>query len=226
MPDTAAIVVAGGQGTRFGGKVRKQYLTLEGRPILWWSLKAFENSPSVDAIVLVVPESDVARLERQVKTWRLKKARIVVAGGKSRRESVAKGLQVVPPDLKWVAVHDAVRPLVTKALIEATIAAARKVGGAIAACPSKDTVKLAAPGSLIEKTPPRESVWLAHTPQVFGRELLERAHASHPELTATDDAQLVELLGAPVQLVVSPPENIKVTVPSDLVLARSILRQR
>jgi 2-C-methyl-D-erythritol 4-phosphate cytidylyltransferase len=226
MGQAAAIIVAGGQGVRFGGPVRKQYLRLARRPVLWWTLRAFERSPSIRGIVIVVPADDRRPVYRTVFRWKVRKLVAVVAGGKTRADSVRAGLQALPADYAWVAVHDGVRPLITVETIEATLSAARKHRGAIAACRSKDTVKLADRSGGIASTPPRESVWLAQTPQTFERRLLERAHAAGKRLTVTDDAQLVERLGVRVRLVEAPYENLKVTVPSDLLLAERILRQR
>src|SRR4051812_45690240 len=124
MKDTAAILVAGGKGLRFGGKVRKQYLSLQGRPVIAWSLRAFQASPSIAEIILVVPAEDVKPMQR------LGKAR-VVAGGATRAESVREGLKAVSLPIRWVAVHDAVRPLVTPELIERTLAEARRHRAAI-----------------------------------------------------------------------------------------------
>jgi 2-C-methyl-D-erythritol 4-phosphate cytidylyltransferase len=224
--DTAAIIVAGGQGTRFGGKVRKQYLALGKRPLLWWSVAAFDRSPSVAAVWIVAPAEDVARVGALARRWGFRKLKGVVAGGATRRASVREGMRAAGRGQALLAVHDAVRPLIAPAVIEETIAQARKTGAAIAACASKDTVKLATPSGWVAQTPPRERVWLAQTPQVFRRRLLERAHAGSPGLTATDDAQLVERLGARVKLVASPADNLKVTVPADLWVAARVLARR
>jgi 2-C-methyl-D-erythritol 4-phosphate cytidylyltransferase len=226
MKDTAAIIVAGGKGLRFGGRVRKQYLLLKGRPIIWWSVSAFEKCPSVESIVLVVPVDDLLSMRKQVTGWKFKKVKSVVSGGATRADSVRRGLSAVPSGLRYIAVHDAVRPLVRPALIEAVIQAARRRGAALAACPAKDTIKLANSHGRVLASPPRETVWLAQTPQIFKRQLLERAHRGSRRPIATDDAQLVERLGARVQLVESPAENIKVTVPMDFVIARKILEER
>jgi 2-C-methyl-D-erythritol 4-phosphate cytidylyltransferase len=222
--DSAAIVVAGGQGKRFGGKVRKQYLALKGRPLLWWAVNAFDRSSSIGAIVLTVPQKDLQWARRQFSQWKVKHPLHIVAGGLARADSVRLGLAAVPLGFRWIAVHDGVRPLVTPALIELVLKEARAHGAAIAACPSKDTVKLAhAKGQTIQRTLPRRGVWLAQTPQAFERSLLERAHRRGRRLAATDDAQLVERLGVRVKLVTSPPENLKVTVPQDLRAAQWLL---
>jgi 2-C-methyl-D-erythritol 4-phosphate cytidylyltransferase len=232
--DSAAILVAGGQGKRFaaaqglpaGRQVRKQYLRLSGRPILWWSLQAFQRSPSIGAIVLVVPQDDLLRTRKQFEKTAFQKLMQIVAGGATRAESVREGLAVVPPGLRWIAVHDAVRPLVTPQLIENVLKGARSYKAAIAATPSKDTVKLANGHQTIHKTLPRETVWLAQTPQAFDRDLLERAHKKGKHLTATDDSFLVERLGVRVKLIASPPENLKVTIPADLIIAQRLMKGR
>ncbi len=226
MKDTAAIIVAGGKGLRYGGRIRKQYLRLKQKPILWWSVRAFEKSASVRSIVVVVPQDDVEDILKQVRSWAFEKIQCVVHGGASRAGSVREGLKQVGETIRYVAVHDAVRPLVEPDLVEAVIAAARRNRAALAACPSKDTVKLANGGGYVASSPPRESVWLAHTPQVFERALLARAHKAGRKLAVTDDAQLVERMGVKVKLVPSSPENIKVTVPMDFVLAGKILEAR
>jgi 2-C-methyl-D-erythritol 4-phosphate cytidylyltransferase len=223
-PDFAAVIVAGGIGTRFGGKVRKQYLALRGRPLYAWSLQAFARSPSIGVIVLVVPPDNLMLMRRQLSRFPSKVPVHVVAGGATRADSVRHGLAAVPPGFAWIAVHDAVRPLVSPNLIESVARAARSHRAAIAATPSKDTVKLAGRGDTIQRTLPRELVWLAQTPQAFERRLLERAHRAGRRRPVTDDAMLVEKLGIRVKLVASPPENIKVTVPADLVIAQRLLK--
>jgi 2-C-methyl-D-erythritol 4-phosphate cytidylyltransferase len=226
LKDAAAIIVAGGQGRRFGGRIRKQYLALSGRPLLWWAVNAFDRSPSIGAIVLVVPQEDLRWALKQLARWKVKHPLRIVAGGLTRADSVRHGLAAVPPGFGWIAVHDAVRPLVTPALIETVLTQSRAHQAAIAACPSKDTVKLAGRGDVIVRTLPRQAVWLAQTPQAFKRSLLERAHRVGKHRAVTDDAQLVELLGVKVKLVVSPPENLKVTVPADLHVAQRLMKRK
>lgn len=221
-PNTAAIIVAGGRGLRFGGAVRKQYLLLKRKPILWWSLRAFEKSPSIRWVILVVPADDIPDLRLKARAWRFHKLLQIVAGGRTRADSVRQGLSALPRDSRYVAVHDAVRPLVTPRLIEETLRQARRFRAAIAASPSKDTVKLADRSGRVQSTPSRDLVWLAQTPQTFERTLLERAHKAGRRLAATDDAMLVERLGVKVKLVEAPAENIKITRPADLVLANMI----
>lgn len=224
--DAAAIIVAGGKGLRFGGSVRKQYLRLQGKPLLWWSLRAFQASPSIGWIILVVPADDRLALQKFAKTWKFSKLAAIVSGGATRADSVRQGLAALGSKARYVAVHDAVRPLIQPKTIEATIVAARRHKAAIAACPSKDTVKLADSKLRIASSPARERVWLAQTPQSFERKLLERAHNKGRKLAVTDDSQLVEQIGIRVRLVDSPSDNIKVTFREDLKLAEWVLQQR
>ncbi len=224
-PDTTAIIVAGGKGLRYGGKVRKQYLLLHHHPILWWSISAFAQSASILTIIVVVPSGDLSKVGSQVKNWAFRKPVSIVAGGETRTDSVSNGLDVAPIDGRYVAVHDAVRPLVTPHVIETVIKAARQTNAALAAYPSKDTVKLADSKGFVKDSPHRETVWLAQTPQIFDRRLLERAYRQKSR-ASTDDAQLVERLGIKVKLVKSIPENIKVTVPMDFEMAKIVLKER
>jgi 2-C-methyl-D-erythritol 4-phosphate cytidylyltransferase len=222
--EAAAIILGAGLGLRFGGSVRKQYMRLHGRPLVWWSLAAFNACASITTLILVVPAEDLPRLSKQLTRWNFVKFKALVAGGKERSDSVKEGLKALPVSCRWVAVHDGVRPLVTPAQIEAVLQAARRHRAAIAAAPSRDTVKIADEKKFIRASPERHRVWQAQTPQIFSRALLERAHrAKHP---VTDDAQLVEKLGVHVKLVDTSAENIKVTLPLDLKVASLILKSR
>ncbi len=239
--DAAAIIVAGGQGKRFGGKIRKQYLKLSGRPLMWWSLRAFDRSPSIGILLVVLPKNDLDQVRKESPRWGFKKPVFAVAGGETRADSVRQGLAAVPREFRWVAVHDAVRPLVTPELIEDVLKAARKHRAAIAALPSKDTVKRAEANQMIRETLPRETVWLAQTPQAFERNLLDKAHQLSSRRKpgsrsldsglrrndgVTDDSMLVERLGVRVKLVLASPENLKVTVPADFKFAERLMKER
>lgn len=224
--EAAAIIVAGGQGRRFGGPVRKQYLKLSSKPLLWWSIRAFEASPGIRTIILVVPEDDQHKVLHLCDEWGFRKVKSVVVGGKERRDSVRAGLEVLSERVRWVAVHDAVRPLVTPDIIEATLAAARKHRAALAASPAKDTVKIADSQGWVRSSPPRETVWLAQTPQTFDRRLLERAHKEGRHWPVTDDAQMIGRLKTKVKVIDTGSENIKVTLPMDLEMAEVILKNR
>ena len=224
-----AVVPAGGTGKRMGAGTPKQFLMLGGVPMMLHSLRALERAPSVSEVVLVVPKQDRERaLTDVVERYGLKKVMKVVPGGATRQESVHHGLNEVDEDAEIVVVHDAVRPFVTEDLIERSIEAARKHGGAIVAVPMKDTPKQAGPDGLIQRTLNRAELWLAQTPQTFRRALIVEAYrkAEIEHLHATDDAALVERLGHKVGIVEGSWENIKVTTREDMVLAEAILAAR
>ena len=222
-----AVIVAGGVGKRLNLKVHKSFVRLGEKPMLAWTLEAFEKARSVGRIVLVVHPSDIEATQRMIRFFGYRKVLRVVRGGASRMASVSFGLRALPPDAKWVAVHDGARPLVRPELIEATLKAARGPKAAIAAIPIIPTVKQAR-GSWVEKTLDRKRLWAVQTPQVFDRKLLEQAHAKGRTngSAATDDAALVEALGHRVRIVMGDHRNLKVTTPEDLVMAQALLRRR
>lgn len=222
-PTVAAVVVAGGIGRRLKSKIRKPFVPLGKHPMLVWTLRAFEAAPSIDQIVVVVHRGDVTKSRRLIHSFRLKKVRSVVAGGKTRSGSVFNGLRALPPSVRWVAIHDGARPLVKPELIHRTLKAAQIVGAAIAAIPVIPTIKQAK-GSWVARTLERNHLWGVQTPQVFRRDLIERAHAKGRAqgTTATDDSALVEALGHPVKIVQGDPLNFKVTTPEDLQVMRAL----
>jgi 2-C-methyl-D-erythritol 4-phosphate cytidylyltransferase len=220
--DVGVIVVAGGRGTRFGGDVPKQYLPVAGVPLLRRTLEPFLQHPDVRRIVLVLPPTDVEAPPPWLRE--LAGPRLVLAsGGAERADSVRAGLGALDAGCTTVLVHDGARPFVSAAVIGAVAAPARDGAAAIAAVPVSDTIKEADAGdpTRVGRTVPRERLWRAQTPQGFPRALLERAHAEAASLglAATDDAALVERLGAAVRLVPDSPRNFKVTTPDDLALA-------
>ena len=222
-----AVVVAGGVGKRLKAQVHKPFVRLGNRPMLCWTLQAFEKAPSIGGILVVVHRSDVEAARRLIRSLGLRKILQVVCGGASRMDSVACGLKVLPARAKWVAVHDGARPLVTSELIERTVREARRAKAAIAAVPVVPTVKQAGDG-WVERTLDRSRLWAVQTPQVFERKLLERAHARGRTngMKATDDAALVERLGHRVRIVMGDHRNLKVTTPEDLIIAQALLRRR
>jgi len=224
-----AVVPAGGTGKRMGASAPKQFLMLGGVPMMLHSLRVLEQAPSVTEVVLVVPKQERARaLTEVVERHGLKKVLKVVPGGATRQESVHHGLNEVDEDVEIVVVHDAVRPFVTEDLIERSIEAARKHGGAIVAVPMKDTPKQVGADRLIQRTLDRTEFWLAQTPQTFRRALIVEAYrkAEVAHVHGTDDAALVERLGHKVAIVEGSWENIKITTPGDMIVAEAILAAR
>jgi 2-C-methyl-D-erythritol 4-phosphate cytidylyltransferase len=210
-----AVVVAGGSGQRFGQM--KQFALLAERPVVEWAVEACR--PSSSGVVLVLPRG--AGVENA------HGADVVVEGGASRAESVRLGLAAVPASAEVIVVHDAARPLASDALFRAVIAAVTSegAGGAIPGIPVSDTIKAVAvvDGSqTVTQTLDRASLVAVQTPQAFAAQLLRRAHAAGGE--ATDDAALVEALGATVRVVPGDPRNLKITTPADLGTAERLLR--
>ena len=226
--NVVAIIPAAGVGRRMGGAIEKQFLRLRGIPILAHTLKVFDQSPEVDGIVLVVAPQQRQVLDTEViNPHPCEKLLGIIDGGPERQDSVANGLRAIPPESDLVVIHDGVRPLVSVGLVALVLDAARRHGAAIAAIPAGDTVKQVEDQRVVT-TLQRETIWLAQTPQAFRVDLLRRAYqkAASDRIVLTDDAALVERIGVSVHLVRSSAENIKVTTPSDLVVAEAILAQR
>ena len=221
VPRTAgAIIVAAGAGTRMEG-VDKVFAPLRGEPLIAHTVRAFERCPAVETIVLVVAGPLLAEMSRLVDQQGWQKAQTVTVGGPRRQDSVVLGLRVLAP-CEWVVVHDGARPLVHPDLIAKGLEVAADGGAAIAAVPVKDTVKVVGTEGQVQATLDRSTLWQAQTPQVFRRDLLERAHREVAE-DVTDDAAMVEGLGMPVRVFLGSYENIKVTTPEDLLMAEALL---
>jgi len=226
---TVALIPAGGMGLRMGGTVRKQFRALGGLPLLVHSLRVFQSSPIINAVILAVPEADLDYCRTEiVQANGFSKVAHVVAGGKERQDSVRHALALVDMEVDIVLIHDAVRPCLTPRMVKEVVEAADADGAAIIALPMRDTVKQVSGDRLIERTIDRQPLWLAQTPQASRRDWLDDAHrkAQAEGLTATDDAYLMEWLGHPVRVIEGSGENIKVTRPEDLVIAEAILTAR
>jgi len=222
-----ALIPAAGTGSRIGGSRAKQFLELGGIPIIIHTLRRFEDCESIHQTVVVLPAEDVSGFLELATKYKIRKIVRVVAGGSERQESVSKGLHAITsPKAEIVVVHDGVRPFVTIAQIIETVEKASEVGAAIVALPVTDTVKEVDDG-LIARTLDRKRIYLAQTPQAFRIDLLREAHrkAAEANLLATDDAALVERLGASVAVVEGTAQNIKITRKSDLALAEMILKE-
>jgi len=212
-----------------GGPVPKQFLSIGGQPLVVHSLRTLQASSAIDAIVLAVPQADIAYCQSDiVEAHHFTKVIKVVAGGQERQDSVRHALAVVDNQVEIVVVHDAVRPFLTEQMLEKVVAAARTNGAAIIALPVRDTVKQVGAGHVIKRTVDRRPLWLAQTPQAFRREWLQEAHrkAEAERMASTDDAFLTEWMGRPVIVVEGNGENIKVTRPEDMVIGEAILASR
>jgi 2-C-methyl-D-erythritol 4-phosphate cytidylyltransferase len=222
-----AIVPAGGSGTRLGSRLPKQYLAVDGVSLLVRTVRALVRARSVRGVVVAAPTARVEATRALLRRHKVRGTVMVVAGGATRQDSVRAGLDAVPPAVRLVLVHDAVRPFITADLVERVLAAARRWGAATCGLPVRETVKRVR-GDLVEATMDREGLWLVQTPQGFRRDILREAHdkARRDGFGGTDDAMLVERLGGQVAMVLGLPQNLKVTTRADLTAARRWTRPR
>ncbi|MBW4084687.1 2-C-methyl-D-erythritol 4-phosphate cytidylyltransferase [Paenibacillus sp. S150] len=221
-----AVIVAAGRGTRMGTAESKQYLLLQGKPIIVHTLEVFQRHHLISEIVLVTGEEDVERCREWIRTYKLDKVASVVAGGLERQHSVHLGLR----NLKtaWAMVHDGVRPFVQEKEITACYEQAREIGASVLAVPVKDTIKQVDREGKVVSTPDRRSLWAIQTPQTFRLSELLAAYQS-AELDGflgTDDSSLAERCGIPVAVVEGSYANIKITTPEDLDFAEFTQRSR
>jgi len=222
-----AILVGGGRGVRFGGDRPKQFLELNGTPIIVHTLRQFELSRQIDQVVVVLPASEITVFQSLVDKFDLKKISRVVAGGETRAQSVKSGLAAIE-QAEVVAVHDAVRPLVTPDEIDRVVVAATRSGAAILVAAVSETIK-EVEDKRVARTIPRAHLRRALTPQAFHFDILKRAYEQLEQLESsgvevTDDSFLVERLGVAVSVVEGNACNIKITTPEDLAIAEAFLR--
>jgi 2-C-methyl-D-erythritol 4-phosphate cytidylyltransferase len=217
------VVVAAGRSSRMGG-VDKTFAPVLGLPLVAHTLDRFEWFAPVDEIVLVLADSSLEAGASLVESRGYRKVSHVCAGGERRQDSVRNGLERLSA-CELVMVHDGARPCLDEGILQRGLAAARDGGAAVAGMPVKDTIKRVSAGGIVEETPDRALLWSAQTPQVFGLDLLLRAHAA-VAAAVTDDAAMVEALGHPVRMFEGSYENIKVTTAGDLIIAESFLRAR
>jgi len=227
---TVAIIPAAGTGMRMGNERPKQFLYLQGRPLLAVTLQRFQVCPAIDSIIVVAPESDVEYCQSDiVKPYHLTKVQKVVAGGKRRQDSVRLGIEASGGEYGLVLIHDGVRPIITADLVGRVIKAGQEYRAVITAMPAKETVKEIGEDSLVVRTYERQRVWLVQTPQAFRYEDILMAHRRALEEgweEVTDDALLVEKMGIPVKVIEGSENNIKVTTPQDLELVKFLLKRK
>jgi 2-C-methyl-D-erythritol 4-phosphate cytidylyltransferase len=227
-PKVFAVIPAAGQGSRIGGSTKKQFLELDGRPVLIHTLLAFEISPEVDEIAVAVPESDVADGEQLLSRHRILKVGSVVAGGETRQDSVfnaLKNLKAAPEDI--VLVHDGVRPFIRPRQIAEIVSRCLEHDAVVMAVPPKDTIRRSNGGGFFDTTLDRNALWLVQTPQAFRASILLKAfHQARKEgFISTDEAALVERLGVKAKIVEGSYDNIKITTSEDLELGLLILKR-
>ena len=224
-----AIVLAAGQGKRMHSKIQKQFLEIGGKPVLYYSLHCFQESPLIRDIILVTGEEMISYCEQEiVKKYGFSKVRKVTAGGKERYDSVYAGL-LCCQDTDYVYIHDGARPFITEEMVQRGYEAVKRNNACVMGMPSKDTVKLADSSGYVKETPDRKIVWNIQTPQIFSYDLIKKAHEGirKKDMTAiTDDAMVVEQeSGVQVRLVEGSYQNIKITTPEDLDVAEVFLKK-
>lgn len=254
-PRVTAILLAAGRGTRMGSSVRKQFMELAGRPVLSWSLSVLAKSPVISDIVLVIPDgtSEEIRknryfIEREfVDTLGSDSSRVasIVPGGSERYNSVYNGIEAITWPCDYVFIHDGARPLITEKTLETLLAAVIQYKAVVAACPSKDTVKITDDSGFVSSTPDRSHVWNIQTPQCFEYELIKNSYEKvvgaekESDATAslcrqdealrkiTDDAMIVEYASdIKIRPIDTGCQNIKITTPEDLMIAETLMRNR
>ena len=230
-PKTAAIILAGGTGERFGKEGGKQLVEIGGKPILTWSVEAFDAVGDIGLIVIVCPaERQGEYLSKAVDPFSFATPIVVAAAGSTRQESAFSGLELVPEEFEYVVMHDGARPLISADRIAHTIATLKgniDADGAVVAHPAIDTRTVVENGVIVG-TPDRSVFWNAQTPQVFRAGIYRRAHASalSDGFVGTDDSSLIERLGGRVLVVEGKRDNIKLTVPEDYLMLVAAVRER
>ncbi len=223
----SVIIPAAGQGKRFGAGTNKAFVSLAGKTILERTVAAFSDLPEVSEIIIVIAPDELDEIKRQVKFYPRQDIIKAVAGGSERQYSVENALAAIRDDAEIVLIHDGARPLISRRVIHQVIKAVRDNSAAIVAVPVKDTIKVVDSGGFVTSTPVRSELWAVQTPQGFKRSLLIQAYkkAREENFLGTDDSSLVERLGIPVKIVPGEYENIKITTPEDLPIAKMILTE-
>ena len=224
-----AIVLAAGQGKRMGTNVQKQYLEIGDKPVLYYSLHAFEQSPIIDEIILVVGEGQAEYCHNEIVVkYGIHKVKKIVQGGAERYHSVWNGLQEVDGE-GYVFIHDGARPFITEEILSRAYKDVQKCKACVVGMPVKDTIKLADQDGFVDETPERSLLWMIQTPQVFASSLVKEAYAllmKRDHIQVTDDAMVVEqMVGHKVKLTLGSYENIKITTPEDLDIAEVFVKK-
>ena len=222
----SAIIVAAGQSRRIGGDTSKQFILIDGVPVIVRTLKAFEIAERIREVVIAARQEDIPQMYALIQDYEITKVKQIITGGETRQESVFRAIAQVDENADFLAIHDGARPLIRPQEIDLAVSAAVEHGAAALGVPVKDTVKQVDADGKIVDTPERSTLWAVQTPQVFSRALYLRAAEQAGEAAAqlTDDCQLIERTGAPVYLVRGAYANLKITTPEDVFAAEGILR--
>lgn len=221
-----AIIVAAGKSERMGGGTDKAFLNLGSKPVVAWSLLAFEKNADIDSIILVVRKDQLTAAKAVARMFGISKLAKVVPGGTRRQDSVQAGLKEVDSDTRIIVVHDGARPCISQDVISDVVKSARRGVASVTGCRIRDTVKIVEKGITVSSTVDRAKYWAVQTPQAFPYSMLRKAYAvvEADRKEVLDDAQAVELAGETVKICESEKPNIKITTPEDLQVAAAILK--
>ncbi|MGX4601646.1 2-C-methyl-D-erythritol 4-phosphate cytidylyltransferase [Faecalimicrobium sp. JNUCC 81] len=222
------VIVAAGKGSRMKMDINKQFIKLDEKEIVAYTIEKFYNHSNIQDIVVVVREEEANILKKEIlEKYNFKNIKIAF-GGKERQDSVYNGLKMLDKDCKNVLVHDGARPFVSKEIIDNSIDAAKKYNAVVVGVPVKDTIKIVNKDNDIVDTPNRSVLWAVQTPQTFNYEILMKAYenAFESEFYGTDDAMLVEYIGYKVKMIEGSYNNIKVTTPEDINMGIQILKSQ
>jgi 2-C-methyl-D-erythritol 4-phosphate cytidylyltransferase len=225
----SAIIAAAGMSNRMKSKINKQFININGKPILAHTLEKFQRCKYIDEIIVVAREDEINYCKKEVvKRYGFNKVTKIVRGGKERQDSVYNGILALNEKTDIVVSHDGARPFVKIKNIVDSIKGAVEYGACVVGTPVKDTIKFVKDGEEIDSTPNRDILWAAQTPQSFKREILMEGYrkAIEDNFIGTDDSVLVERLGIQVKIIMGSYENIKITTPEDIIIAESILKDK
>lgn len=225
----SAIILAAGKGRRMESRVNKVYIDLNGKKAIVRTLETFQENPLINEIILVVNKNDIEYCKSEVINFtQFTKIKKIVQGGAARQDSVRNGLKEISEQAEIVLVHDGARVMVSHDIIERSIEGAISYGAISTGMPVKDTIKVTDKNGFVINTPERNTLWAVQTPQAFKRDIILEAHRRAEELAieATDDAMLVESLGYKLKLIEGSYENIKLTTPEDVVIARALIKDK
>lgn len=225
----SVIIAAAGMSNRMGSKINKQFISIDNKPILAHSIEKFEDCKYIDEIIVVAKDEEIEYCKREiVKKYGFNKVLKVVRGGKTRQESAYNGLLALDEKADIVLIHDGARPFVKMKNIVDGIKGVLKYDACVIGVPVKDTIKVIESNNNVNKTPNRDRIWAAQTPQCFKYPIIMKAYeeALREGFVGTDDSMLVERIGYNVKIIMGSYENIKITTPEDLMIAESLLKDK
>ena len=224
-----AIILAAGKGARMNAGMNKQFILLNGKPLLAHTLEAFQSCKEIDSIILVAGSDELQLCKEQIlDAYGFDKVDKLVSGGSERQQSVYNGIVEVDESCSVLVIHDGARPIVPDNIIERCIEGAKVYGAVSAGMPAKETIKVLDKDGFVECTPERGRLWVTQTPQAFKLDIIRKAHesAGSKGISGTDDAVLVENMGIKVKMIESSYENIKVTTPEDIIIAETLMNKK